>query len=94
MQIDWLRRIGAGLDKGDTLILIAESERFALVKFPGHSYWSGRGQTSYAQTTYYIVKKGTPFTRFNTQVKTGRASQDFIAEMKTKLKDLDGNPNI
>lgn len=90
MKPEWLTRMGYSIEHGHKLELVAESERFALVKFPGHTYWSGIGcPRKYAQTSYYIVKKGTGITAFKIEVCKGRISKSLINSTAQRMKDMD-----
>ena len=39
--------IEPGVNRGGNGIIIAENESVIVVKWPGHSYWSGRGEQDY-----------------------------------------------
>lgn len=83
---EWLQRAGSGIERGETLVGIFETERFAIVKFPGHTYWTGNFlPRGYAQTEYRLLRKGKDIISAQT-VHVGRPKNVDYATMKLALQ--------
>jgi len=46
-----------GVDHGGAGKVVAENDRFIVIKWPAHKYWSGIGETSYASPETVVYKK-------------------------------------
>lgn len=46
-----------GIDNGGWGQVLAESDEFMVVKWPGHKYWSGRGMQSYSPPIVTVYRK-------------------------------------
>ena len=83
---DWLDRASAGIDTGGPIVGIYEGRRFAVVRIPGHSFWSGIGvPRGYAKTSYRLIEKGQSIVRAP-ELHTGRAALRDYGSMFLKLE--------
>ena len=51
-----LPRVTGGIDWGRRMSVVYRNGNWLLVKVPGHTAWSGVGQTRYWSTSYMIVE--------------------------------------
>jgi hypothetical protein len=93
IQPDWLKALTYGLEAGNRVRVVAESPRFAIVKYPGRKYRSGQ-ETRYGAVTWAITPKspahpkndGCDLMRIELELKTGgRATIDDLAKWKKML---------
>lgn len=55
---EFIRSLHAGCNWGPKGFIpkwVSPSGRFIIATNPGHNYWSGRGESSYAQSTHYLL---------------------------------------
>lgn len=56
---DWLKRYSMGLEHGEDWDCLYEGKTWALIRIPGHMYWSSIGSQRYGKTEFEVVRKNT-----------------------------------
>lgn len=89
---DWLRRNCSGIDFGpNPLVIIQETERYALLKNPGHWTRLGAHGQEYIAVSYMIVSKdrGSDSTGWYRTIRYGRPTKLEQWAMEVRLRETE-----
>jgi len=89
-QPDYLKTYVQGLSEAKFYSVILESEKFAIIKRDGHSWYRGPygGSMAYAQTEYQLISKSTKnyWVEKSTVLFKGRLTKNILTKLTEIVK--------